>query len=133
MLPSLRRWAESMTQLCTVKVKLILTGNGIYPSILCPLHIFRTLRTIFVKLHSTVPPSETMCRTMLINIEVSKLSIYRDEDLKYITPKILFSVLLFLLLNICFSERRFFEASKHIPNKKRNAPSLRKITSDRPI
>ena len=36
-----------------------------------------------------------------INIEVSNLSIYREEDIKYITPKmIIFSV--FLSLNIGF-------------------------------
>ena len=63
MLPSLRRCAEPMTQLRTVKVKLTLRGNGIYPSILCPLHTFRTLYTIFVKLHSTVLLGETVCRT----------------------------------------------------------------------
>ena len=63
MLPSLRRCAEPMTQLRTVKVKLTFKGNGIYPSILCPLHVFRTLCTNFVKLHSTVPIGETVCRT----------------------------------------------------------------------
>ena len=36
-----------------------------------------------------------------ISIEVSKLSIYREEDIKYIThKKIIFSVV--VLLNICF-------------------------------
>ena len=63
MLPSLRRCAEFMTQLRTVKVKLTLKGNGIYPSILCLLHIFRTLCTIFVKLHSTVPLGEKVFKT----------------------------------------------------------------------
>ena len=63
MLPSLRRCAEPMTQLRTVKVKLTFKGNGIYPSILCPLHVFRTLCTNFVKLHSSVPIGETVCRT----------------------------------------------------------------------
>ena len=63
MLPCLRRCAEPMTQLRTVNVKLTLKGIGIYRSILCPLHIFRTLCTIFGKLHSTVPLGETVCRT----------------------------------------------------------------------
>ena len=63
MLPSLRRSAEPMTRLRAVKVKLTLKGNGIYPSILCPLHIFRTLCTIYVKLHSTILLRETVCRT----------------------------------------------------------------------
>ena len=57
MLPSLRRCAEPMTQTRTVMVKLTLKGNGIYPS------LFRTLCTIFVKLHSIVPLGETVCRT----------------------------------------------------------------------
>ena len=63
MLSSFRRCAEPMTQLRIVNVKLTLKGNGIYPSTLCPLHIFRTLCTIFVKLHGTVPLGETVCRT----------------------------------------------------------------------
>ena len=63
MLPALRRFAEPMNQLDTVKAKLTLKGNGIYPSILRPLHIFRTFCTILVKLHPTVPFSETVCRT----------------------------------------------------------------------
>ena len=63
MLPSLRRCAEPMTQSRTVMVKLTLKGNGIYPSLLCTLHVFRTLCTIFVKLHSIVPLGETVCRT----------------------------------------------------------------------
>ena len=52
--PSLRRCAEPLTQLRTVKVELTLKGNGIYPSFLCSLHVFWTLCTIFVKFHSTV-------------------------------------------------------------------------------
>ena len=63
MLPSLRRCAEPMTHLRKVKVKLTLKGNGIYHSILCPLHIFQNFCTILVKLHSTFPLGETVCRT----------------------------------------------------------------------
>ena len=43
MLPSVRRCAEPMIQLRTVYVKLIPKDNGINPSILCLLHIFRAL------------------------------------------------------------------------------------------
>ena len=50
MFPSVRQCTEPMTQLRTVKVKVTLQGNGIYHSISCPLHISRTIRTIFVKL-----------------------------------------------------------------------------------
>ena len=46
MLLSVRSCAEPMTQLCTVNVKLTLN---------LPRSISRTLRTILVKLHSTVP------------------------------------------------------------------------------
>ena len=63
MLPSLRRYAEPMTQLRTVNVKLTFNNNGMYPSIMYPLHMFRTLCTIFVKLYSTVHLGETVCRT----------------------------------------------------------------------
>ena len=59
MFRSVRRWAEHITQLPRLKV----TGQGIYPWILCPLHISWILKAIFSKRHPNVPLSETMCRT----------------------------------------------------------------------
>ena len=43
MLPPVSCCAEPVTQLRTVNVKLTLKSKGIYPSILCLLHIIRTL------------------------------------------------------------------------------------------
>ena len=56
-----RLCAEHMTQLPRLKVTS--QGQVIYPWISCPLHIFWTLRAIFIKLYPNVPLSETMCRT----------------------------------------------------------------------
>ena len=52
MLPSIKRCAEPMIQFRTVKFKVNLQDHGNYPSILCPLHIARTLWTIFNELRS---------------------------------------------------------------------------------
>ena len=57
MLPSLRRCTEPMTQVRTVKVKVTHKGNGIYPSILCLLHIFQRFEGVslnFTKLFLSV-------------------------------------------------------------------------------
>ena len=59
---SVSRCKEPMTQNCRLKVQGTLQGLGIYPSLFCPLHIFWTLWTIFIKLQSNVPLSETVCR-----------------------------------------------------------------------
>ena len=53
--------AGPMTQLHRLKIKVILQGHVIYPSI--PFHISWTLWAIFIKLHTNVPLSETVCRT----------------------------------------------------------------------
>ena len=54
-----RRCAEHMAQLCSLKVNVTVQGRRIYPWSWYLLHI----RTIFVKLYSILPLSETMCRT----------------------------------------------------------------------
>ena len=63
MFHSVRQCAEPMTLLHRLKVKVTLQVHGIYLWILCPLHISSTGWKIFIKLHSNVPLSETMCRT----------------------------------------------------------------------
>ena len=58
---SVRQCAQHMTQLPRLKVKV--TGKGIYLWILCRHHISWTDWAIFIKLHPNVPLSETMCKT----------------------------------------------------------------------
>ena len=58
-----RRYAESITQPCWLKVKVTVQGHGFEPWILCPLCISFTPGRIFSQLWSNVRLSGTMCRT----------------------------------------------------------------------
>ena len=58
-----RLFAEFMTQLCRLVVKVTVKGNSIYPSVSCPLHISFTPQRVFMKLWSIVHLSQMVCRT----------------------------------------------------------------------
>ena len=56
-----------------------------------------------------------------VYIEVSKLSIYREEDINYITPKMIIFSVFFIIIKLLFfvyktnvSERNSFSHQKHI-------------------